>query len=166
MSEWHLRRLLPPTATAYRRYRRCLQLPRRRVAGRPSRQIASASRRLGVAYGEGSEGPRRSLRPPPGAAGELLRRLPSVPADFIGEKKNSEVGIWDADFTYIKKPLFSEVGIRDADFGTVEVGIPYADFLFFVYGFSWKSTDGLLTSAQWKSVIQVPTSIYAQCFLF
>ena len=74
---------------------------------------------------------------------------------------NSEVGIRDADFTYIKNHfLFEvgirnadfgtakvgipcadfgiknclEVGIRDADFGTVEVGIPYADFLFFVYG--------------------------------
>ena len=58
-----------------------------------------------------------------------------------------------------------EVGIRDADFGTVKVGIPYADFLF-LYGYSWKSADGLPTSAQWKSVIQVPTSIHAQCFLF
>ena len=43
---------------------------------------------------------------------------------------NSEVGIRDADFTYIKNIFPFEVGIRDADFGTVEVGIPYADFLF------------------------------------
>ena len=59
-----------------------------------------------------------------------------------------------------------EVGIWDADFRTVKVGIRNADFLFLLYGFSWKSADGLPTSAQWKSVIQVPTSICAQCFLF
>ena len=77
---------------------------------------------------------------------------------------NSEVGIRDADFTYIKKNFLSEVGRRNADFGTVKVGIPYADFLFCLYGFELKSADGLPTSTQWKSVIQVPTSIHAQCF--
>ena len=80
----------------------------------------------------------------------------------VREKMNSEVGIRDADFTYIKKLFLSEVGTRNADFGTVKVGIPYADFLFFLYGYSWKSADGFPTSAQWKSVIQVPTSIHAQ----
>ena len=41
---------------------------------------------------------------------------------------NSEVGIRDADFTYIKNIFLFEVGIRDADFGTAKVGIPCADF--------------------------------------
>ena len=52
-------------------------------------------------------------------------------AACVREKMNSEVGIRDADFTYIKKLFLSEVGTRNADFGTVKVGIPYADFLFF-----------------------------------
>ena len=71
---------------------------------------------------------------------------------------NSEVGTQDADFTYIKKAVYFEVGIRNADFGTAKVGIRSADSLFFPYDFFWKSTRGLPTSAQWKSVIQVPTS--------
>ena len=32
---------------------------------------------------------------------------------------------------YIKNIFSFEVGIRDADFATVEVGIPYADFLLY-----------------------------------
>ena len=116
-------------------------------------------------------------------------------AACVREKMNSEVGIRDADFTYIYKKSFPllksaygmptleqrksasevptsnnefslEVGIRDADFRTVKVGIRNVGFLLFLYGISWKSADGLPTSAQWKSVIQVPTSICAQCFLF
>ena len=50
-------------------------------------------------------------------------------AVYVKKKKmNSEVGIRDADFTYIKNIFLFEVGIRDADFGTAKVGIPCADF--------------------------------------
>ena len=144
--------LLPlPTVAAYRR---CHQLPWRRVAGRPSRQIASASRRLGVAYGEGSEWPRRSFRPPPGAAVEppWSRRLPSAPAAFVRETMNSEVGTGSADFTYIKKALCFKVGTRNADFETAKVGIRSADFKYeFIFVSRWKSAYGMPTSFSFRT---------------
>ena len=98
------------------------------------------------------------------SAARKRRRPPHhsvLAAGNVKRKMNSEVGIRDADFTYIKSifpfevgirdadfgtakvgipcadfgiKICFEVGIRDADFGTVEVGIPYADFRFFVYG--------------------------------
>ena len=92
---------------------------------------------------------------------------------------NSEVGTGSADFTYIYKKMkfvlksayevptsnglgsacFQvEVGTWDADFETVKVGICSADFDFSLYDSFWKSASGVPTFAQWKSVIQMPTS--------
>ena len=118
-------RRLPPLASAYRR---CL--PPVAVAAScrwSSRQVAAASLRLGLADGAGSEGYTAGVvrRPDPPSAAAARAVLS---ADYVKKKMNSEVGIRDADFTYIKNIFLFEVGIRDADFGTVEVGIPCADF--------------------------------------
>ena len=134
MSEWQLRRLPLPTAAAYRR---CLPpLSSATVAAScrwSSRQVAAAALRLGLADGAGPEGYAagavRRQEAPPGSAVEP-RRSPFFSAACVREKMNSEVGIRDADFTYIKKLFLFEVGIRNADFRTVEVGNPDADFLF------------------------------------
>ena len=71
-----------------------------------------------------------------------------LPAAFVKETMNSEVGTRDADFTYIKKAVYFEVGTRNANFGTAKVGIRSADSLFFLYGFFWKSAHGMPTFEQ------------------
>ena len=63
------------------------------------------------------------MSPPSAAAARAV-----LSADYVKKKMNSEVGIRDADFTYIKNCFLFEVGIRNADFGTAKVGIPCADF--------------------------------------
>ena len=72
-----------------------------------------------------------------------------LPAAFVKETMNSEVGTGSADFTYIKKAVCFEVGTRNADFETAKVGIQSADFkMSWVFVSRWKLAHGMPTFEQ------------------
>ena len=91
----------------------------------------------------------RHLEPLSSRRGEGRAACHLLPAAFVKETMNSEVGTRDADFTYIKKAVYFEVGTRNADFETMKVGIRSADFkMSLVFVSRWKSAHGMPTFEQ------------------